>query len=173
MACSMRDRVPLIAPARLTDQHERATFDCGSPPLNDFLRKYALQNQKKGTSVTYVAARGRFVVGYYTLAYGSVAYAEATERVKKGIGRYPIPVMLLARLAVDQSEKGLGLGRALLKDALTRTLQAVDIAGLRAILVHAKDEEAKAYYQRFDFEPSPTDPYHLMLTIEQIKANLR
>ena len=168
----MRNSEALLAPARITAHHERAPFDCGSPPLNDFLKQYALQNQKKGASVTYVAARGRRVVGYYTLAYGSVAYADATERVKKGIGRYPIPVMLLARLAVDQSEKGAGLGKGLLKDALTRTLQAVNIAGLRAILVHAKDDEAKAFYERFEFEPSPTDPYHLMLTIEQLKTSL-
>ena len=168
----MRNSEALLAPVRLTSEHERAPFDCGSPPLNDFLRQYALQNQKKGASVTYVAARGRRVVGYYTLAYGSVANAEATERVRKGIGKYPIPVMLLARLAVDQSEKGAGLGKGLLKDALTRTLQAVNIAGLRAILVHAKDDEAKAFYERFEFEPSPTDPYHLMLTIEHLKTSL-
>lgn len=168
----MRESDLLLPPVRLAKHHERAGFDCGVEALNNFLKHYAMQNQKKGASVTYVAARGRRVVGYYTLAYGSIALDEATERVRKGLGKYPIPVMLLARLAVDQSERGTGMGKALLKDALIRTTQAVEIAGLRAILVHAKDDDAKAFYERFDFEPSPTHPYHLMLSVDALKANL-
>jgi GNAT superfamily N-acetyltransferase len=162
----------LVAPARLNKDHDRGPFDCGADPLNEYLKRYALQNQKRGASVTYVAARGNRVVGYYTLAYGSIAFEDATESVRKGLGKYPIPVMLLARLAVDQTERGSGMGKALLKDALVRTVRAVDIAGLRAILVHAKDDAAKAFYERFDFEASPTHPYHLMLTVEVLKSNL-
>lgn len=167
----MSNEAKLNSPVRLENSHNRTLFDCGVVPLNDFLKKYALQNQKKGASVTYVATRGKWVVGYYTLAYGSIAYDEASESVKKGLGKYPIPVMLLARLAVDVSEKGTGMGKALLKDALLRTIQAVDIAGLRAVLVHAKDDAAKAFYKRFDFESSPTKPYHLMLTIDALKTH--
>lgn len=167
----MSNEGKLNSPVRLESSHNRAAFDCGVVPLNDFLNKYALQNQKKGASVTYVATRGKRIVGYYTLAYGSVAFDEATESVKKGLGKYPISVMLLARLAVDVSEKGTGMGKALLKDALLRTLQALDIAGLRAVLVHAKDDAARAFYERFDFEPSPSNPYHLMLTIDALKAH--
>jgi predicted N-acetyltransferase YhbS len=162
----------LQAPVRLESKHERSAFDCEVAALNDFLKKYALQNQKKGAAVTYVATRGKQVVGYYTLAYGSIAFEEATENIKKGLGKYPIPVMLLARLAVDVSEKGTGLGKALLKDALSRTLKALDIAGLRAVLVHAKDDAAKAFYERYGFQSSTTNPYHLMLKLDDLKAVL-
>jgi predicted N-acetyltransferase YhbS len=168
----MSNEDKLNSPARLESSHSRASFDCGVASLNEFLKKYALQNQKKNASVTYVATRGKRIVGYYTLAYGSIAYDEASESVKKGLGKYPIPVMLLARLAVDQSERGTGMGKALLKDALLRTLQALDIAGLRAVLVHAKDDDAKAFYERFGFESSPVSPYHLMLTIADLTASL-
>ena len=168
----MSNPEPLNAPIRLESKHERGAFDCGVAPLDDFLKKYALQNQKKGASVTYVATRGKRVVGYYTLAYGSIAYDEASESVKKGLGKHPIPVMLLARLAVDVSEKGRGLGKSLLKDALSRTLKALDIAGLRAVLVHAKDDAAKAFYERFGFQSSPISPYHLMLRVDDLKAVL-
>ncbi len=168
----MSNEDKLNSPERLESSHSRTAFDCRVVPLNDFLKKYALQNQKKGASVTYVATRGKRIVGYYTLAYGSISYEEASENVKKGLGKYPIPVMLLARLAVDVTEKGAAIGKALLKDALFRTLQAQDIAGLRAALVYAKDDAAKAFYERFDFEPSPTNPYHLLLTIEAIKTEI-
>jgi predicted N-acetyltransferase YhbS len=168
----MSNLEPLQAPVRLESKHERGTFDCNIASLNDFLKKYALQNQKKGAAVTYVATRGKRVVGYYTLAYGAIAFEAATEDIKKGLGKYPIPVMLLARLAVDVSEKGTGLGKALLKDALSRTLKALDIAGLRAVLVHAKDDAAKAFYEHYGFQSSATKPYHLMLKLDDLKAVL-
>ena len=116
-----------------------------------------------------MAARGKRVVGYYALAYGSVEPQVAPARVRKGLARHPIPVMVLARLAVDRSEQGRGLGEGLLKDALLRTLQAADIAGLRAVVVHAKDETARAFYERFDFVRSPIDEYHLMLLMKDLR----
>src|SRR5438552_18851975 len=109
---------------RLERSHDRSQFDCGIEPLNVYLKQYALQNQKKGIVRNYVTCRGTRVVGYYSLAYGSVAQVDAPPALSKGIGRYPIPVMILARLAVDLQERGKGLGDALLKDAILRTLQA-------------------------------------------------
>lgn len=149
-----------------------AAFDCGNPALNQFLHKYALVNQKANSAQTYVIClRGaQTVVGYYSLAVGSIEPSAATGRVVKGLARHPIPVMLLARLAVDHQYKGAGLGKALLKDALLRTAQAADYAGIRAVLVHAKDDAARNWYLNFDFEPSPSDPYHLLLLVKDIKA---
>lgn len=147
-------------------------FDCGHPALNQFLQRYALQSQKAGGSQTYVSnAQGR-VAGFYSLAVGSVSSADAPDRVSKGLARHPVPVMILVRLAVDVAYQRKGLGRALLKDALLRTLQAADIAGIRAILEHAKDAEARAWYASWDFEPSVTDPYHLFLLLKDLKAVL-
>ncbi|MGE0652169.1 MAG: GNAT family N-acetyltransferase, partial [Alphaproteobacteria bacterium] len=150
---------PRPAVAKLDASHAVDGFDCGKEPLDRFLKRFALVNQKAGTAQTYVAcSQGGRVLGYYSLAVGAVEHASAPERVGKGLARHPIPVMLLARLAVESSEQGRGLGQALLKDALLRTAQAADIAGIRALIVHAKDDEARAWYERFDFEPSPTDP---------------
>ncbi|MCI0523757.1 MAG: GNAT family N-acetyltransferase [Acidobacteria bacterium] len=163
---------PLNPPVLLTRSHDRNSFDCGVPELNEYLKRYAYQNQKKNAARTYVATRGDRVVGYYTLAYGSVGCDEAPPSVKAGLARYPIPVILLARLAVDLTEKGQGLGAGLLKDALLRTLQAAEIAGLRAMLVHAKDNAAKSFYEKFGFEPSPIDAYHLFLKISEIQAGV-
>lgn len=154
---------------KLRADHELTGSDCGKDELNRFLRRFAFANQQANSAQTYVACRGQAVVGYYSLTVGTVAHAEATERVKKAMPRYPIPVMILARLAVDKDEHGRGLGRGLLKDALLRTAQAADIAGIRALLVHAKDDEVKAFYEQFDFEPSPTDPYHLLLLIKDVQ----
>ena len=109
------------------------------------------------------------MVGYYALTAGSVEREESPERVKKGLARHPIPVILLARLAVDRREQGKGLGAALLKDALIRAAGAADEIGARAVLVHAKDDEARAFYEHFDFEPSPIDPLHLFLLMKDLK----
>ncbi len=163
---------PLNAPEPLTREHDCLTFDCGSEPLNEYLRRFAWINQQAGAARTYVASRGRRVVGDYTLSFGSVEHERAAERVRKGLARHPIPVMLLARLAVDRTEQGSGIGRGLLKDALGRTLQAADIAGLRAIIVHAKDANARTFYERFGFERSPLDEFHLMLLLKDLKASL-
>lgn len=153
---------------KLRADHELTTFDCGKEELNRFLQRFALANQQANSTQTYVACRDKVVVGYYSLAVGAVAHAAATERVRKAMPRYPISVMILARLAVDARQAGQGLGKALLKDALLRTAQAADIAGIRALLVHAKDNDAKAFYEHFDFEPSPTDPYHLFLLMKDL-----
>ena len=131
--------LPLKNPEPLARDHDCRAFDCGSTPLNEYLRRFAWTNQQAAAARTYVATRGRTVVGYYTLAYGRVEHEGTTERIRKGLARHPIPVMVLARLAVDRSEQGRGLGQGLLKDALLRTLQAAEIAGLRAMIVHAKD----------------------------------
>lgn len=144
-------------------------FDCGNEALNRYLARHALNNQAAGSAQTYVALTDDRIVGYYSLAVGAVAHQEAPTRVGKGLARHPVPVMLLARLAVDQRERGKGLGAALLHDALARTLQAADIAGIRAVLVHAKDEQARRFYEHFDFDPSPTDPYHLYLLIKDLR----
>jgi GNAT superfamily N-acetyltransferase len=118
-----------------------------------------------------VAARGRHVAGYYTLAAGSVRPEESTPRVAKGLGNYPVPIILLARLAVDRTEQGKGLGAALLRDAILRAARAADIVGCRALLVHAKDKQAQAFYQRFGFEPSPVNELHLYLLMKDILAS--
>lgn len=165
----MNDVLPLNKPALIRQQHDTGSFDCGVEALNTYLRKYALQNCYSGAARTYVATRGVEVVGYYTLAYGSVAHAEAPSRIAKGLAQHPVPVMVLARLAVSLKERGTGLGKGLLKDALLRTIQAADIAGLRAILVHAKDDAAKSFYQKFDFLPSPINEYTLFLLLKDVK----
>jgi predicted N-acetyltransferase YhbS len=116
---------------------------------------------------------GTEVAGYYTLVVGSVEYEGAPERLRKGLARHPVPVMLLARLAIATSWQGKGLGAGLLKDAMLRTLQAADIAGIRAFVVHAKDDAAKTFYERFDFTPSPSDPDHLFRLLKDIRAQIR
>lgn len=156
----------------LLKEHNRSQFDCGVPALNDFLKQFAFQNQKKDGSRTYVATRENRVIGYYTLAYSSVGVDDAPPMVRAGLGRYPIPVLLMARLAVDLSEKGTGLGKGLLRDAILKVPQAAEIAGLRAMLVHAKDDSAKAFYEKFGFIPSPTNPFHLLLRTDDIRASL-
>ncbi len=153
----------------LESGHDRTQFDCGALPLNVYLKQYALQNQKKGIVRNYVTCRGTRVAGYYSLAYGSVAQADAPPALTKGIGKYPIPVMILARLAVDVREKGQGLGKALLKDAILRTLQAAEIAGLKAIFVQAKDQDAQQFYAKHGFIPSPGDPLHLFFPLDPLR----
>jgi predicted N-acetyltransferase YhbS len=144
-------------------------FDCGSEGLNRFLIRFALTNQQAGAAQTYVALAKSLVVGYYSLAVGEVAYNGAPVRLSKGLARHPISIMLLARLAVSSSWQGRGLGAGLLKDAMRRTLQAADIAGVRAFAVHAKDVRARDFYGHFGFIPSPTDPFHLYLLIKDIR----
>ncbi len=148
------------------------SFDCGRDALNRFLTRYALVNQLAGASQTYVAESEGDVAGYYTLVVGEVRYEDAPERLKKGLAKHPVPIMLLARLAIDVKWQGKGLGSGLLKDAMLRTLQAAEIAGIRALAVHAKDDEARAFYERFDFAASPSDPYHLFRLLKDIRAYL-
>jgi GNAT superfamily N-acetyltransferase len=154
---------------KLRREHVLEAFDCGQPELNGWVVKYALQNQGAGAAQTYVGLVDGAVVGYYSLAVGQVEYAEAPERLKKGLARHPVPVMLLARLAVDKNWQGKGVGRALLRDAVLRTLQAAEIAGIRALAVHAKDDRARAYYEQFDFVSSPSDPLHLFVLLKDLR----
>lgn len=163
---------PLVAPVLLAESHEFAGFDCGKGPLNEFLGKYAWPNQASGGARTYVLARGSRVIGYYSLAPASVSPDGAPGRVLKGQGRYPVPVILMARFAVDRAEQGHGLGKALLRDALRRALGGAEVIGGRAFLVHAKDEEARAFYERFGMGPSPADPLHLFLLFKDIRQSL-
>jgi GNAT superfamily N-acetyltransferase len=154
---------------KLRRDHPVEGFDCGREELNRFLVRYALQSQQANASQTYLALADDQVVGFYTLVTGSVEYVNAPARVIKGLGRYPIPLMILARLGVSVTWQGKGLGKGLLKDAMLRTLQAADIAGIRALATHAKDDEARAFYERYDFIPSPTDPYHMFLLLKDIR----
>lgn len=154
---------------RLGPEHAVDAFDCGRAELNRFLKRFALQNQRAGTSRTYVGLDGEIVIGFHTLAVGRVTHAEAPERVKKGLAKHEIPIMLFARLAVDLQWQGRGVGSSLLKDAMQRTLQAADIAGIRALVVHAKDPEVRRFYERFDFIPSPTDPLHLFVLLKDLR----
>jgi GNAT superfamily N-acetyltransferase len=153
---------------KLKREHLLDGFDCGKEPLNRFLKRQAWSSQQANSAQTYVLAKGLAVLGYYSLAAGSVTYDDATERVKKGQARHPVPVILLARLAVDQSLQGKGIGPALLKDALLRAASAAATIGARAVLVHAKDDNAQGFYEHFNFEPSASDPYHLLLIMKDL-----
>jgi GNAT superfamily N-acetyltransferase len=154
---------------KLRPDHLIEGFDCGRQELNRYLVRFAWANQQAGAAQTYVGLAGDAVVGYYSLAVGHVTREEAPGRLTKGLARHPVPIMLLARLAIDRRSQGQGIGKALLRDAMQRTLQAADIAGIRAIAVHAKDEEARNFYERFDFNPSPTDPMHLYVLLKDIR----
>ena len=158
---------------RLRRDHEVDAFDCGKEALNRYLKRHAWANQQAEAARTYVVAVGLSVVGYHSLAAGSVSHDEATSRVSKGLARHRVPVVLLARLAVNRAHQGLGLGPALLKDALQRAAAACEIIGARALLVHANDGEARAFYEHFGFEPSPTDPLHLFLVMKDLRARIR
>jgi len=157
----------------ISELHDVSRFDCGGhESLNDWLKRFALSNQKNESARTYVVHRNGSVAGYYSISAGSVRCEEAPARISKGLARHPIPVILLARLAVDKDEKGRGLGKALLKDALLRIAQAADIVGARAVLVHAIDEAAKKFYLHFGFEPSPIHELQLMLLMKDLRKSL-
>ncbi len=161
----------ISAPEKLEPDHDFSSFESGTPVLDDWLRRRALRNQESGASRTYVVCAGRRVVGYYALAAGAVAQAEATGRTRRNMPD-PLPVMVIGRLAIDSSYQGRGLGRALLRDAVLRTLQAADIAGIRAVLVHAISEDAKRFYERCGFQPSPVDPMTCMITMRDAQRVL-
>ena len=163
----------LQAPVPLQRTHRLDCFNCGREQLNEYLTRFAWTNHQSGAARTYAACRDKRVVGFYSLAFGSVEHQAGTDRVRKGLPQHPIPIMLLARLAVDVSEQGHGLGKGLLKDALLRTIQAAEIGGLRAMVVHAKDEQAKAFYRKFGFESSPLDRRHLMLLLKDMRQSVR
>jgi GNAT superfamily N-acetyltransferase len=158
---------------KLTANHVLTAFDCGKLSLNDWLKRFALTNQQSDAARTYIIHRAGQVVGYYSLAAGSVRKDQSPARISRGLANHPISVILLARLAVDQSMQHCGLGKALLADAIARALQAADVIGARAILVYALDDEAVAFYSKFGFEPSPLVPKLLMLLMKDIRATLK
>lgn len=154
---------------KLDRTHAVEPFTCGQPELDRFLVRHALQAQQSNSSQTYLALSSGEVVGFYTIVAGEVHHADAPERILKGMPRHPIPLLVLARLAVSSSAQGRGIGRGLLLDALGRTLQVANIVGIRALAVHAKDERAVAFYRHFGFASSPTDPRHLFMLIKDIR----
>lgn len=157
---------------KLARQHAVEGFDCGREELNRYLVRFAWVNQQANAAQTYLGLAGDEVIGFYTLVVGEVAYDGAPRRLAKGLAKHPIPIMLLARLAVSISWQGKRVGAGLLKDAMLRTVAAADIAGIRALVVHAKDENAAAFYRNFDFIESPTDPFHLSVLIKDVKRLL-
>ena len=157
---------------KLSRQHAVEGFDCGREELNRYLVRFAWVNQQANAAQTYLRLTGDEVIGFYTLGVGEVAYDGAPQRLTKGLAKQPIGIMLLARFAVSLSWQGKRIGAGLLKDAMLRTMAAAEIAGIRALVVHAKDESAAAFYRRFDFSESPTDPRHLFVLIKDVKRAL-
>jgi GNAT superfamily N-acetyltransferase len=161
-------------PCPLQSEHQVNAFDCGDSSLNIYIQKYALQSQRSHGAVTYVALLDNKVVAYYTLLYGSISREQASGRMVKGLGVYSaIPIIILARLAVDHSMQGKGLAKGLLKDALFRSLSASALAGLRAFVIHAKNDAPRAFYQQYDFQPLPENPLHLYRLISDIGRDLK
>jgi GNAT superfamily N-acetyltransferase len=154
---------------KLDRSHAVEPFTCGQAELDRFLIRHALQAQQSNSSQTYVALAGREIIGFYTIVAGEVQHANAPERVVKGMPRHPVPLLVLARLAVHSAMQGRGVGAGLLLDALGRTLQVADVIGVRALAVHAKDDGAAAFYRHFGFVPSPTDARHLFMIIKDIR----
>jgi GNAT superfamily N-acetyltransferase len=156
-------------PRPISETDDVAAFDCGEPSLNDYLRTRALTNHVEGASRCFVTCRDAKVVGFYALASAAVERRAAAGKVRRNMPD-PVPVILLSRLAIDHKEQGKGLGKHLLRDAIVRCVEVADVIGVRAMLVHALHEEARAFYRHFDFEPSPTDPLHLLLLIKDARA---
>ena len=163
----------LAPPVKLEASHDTSDFDCGVEELTIWLQRWALVNQRAGNASVFVALREEQVIGYYALATGGVEQAEAPEGLKKGGVPKQIPCLLLARLAVDAAEQGQGVGRGLLVDALRRAVRVADEVGIRALLLHARDERARGWYLNLaEFEESPTDPLHLFLSLKRARQIL-
>lgn len=164
---------PLSPVELLGAQHRCEEFDCDRHPfLSEWLKRFALANQRSESARTYVVHRNHRVVAYYSLCPGSVRREDAPPRVAKGQSALPIGIILLARLAVDHADQGQGLGAALLKDALLRCAQAADIISARAVLVHAIDPQAKRFYEHFGFQECPANDLHLMLLMKDLRSYL-
>jgi GNAT superfamily N-acetyltransferase len=154
------------APEKLSPSHDLSGFDSGEPLLDDWLRRHAVQNELSGASRTYVVCVGKRVIGYYTLAAGAVAHAQAPGRVRRNMPE-PVPVMILGRLSVDKTFHGQGVGTGLLRDAVLRIVLAAEIVGIRAILVHAISETARRFHEKYGFVASPVDPLTVMITVAE------
>jgi GNAT superfamily N-acetyltransferase len=159
---------PLNAPEPLSERHELEAFECGVPPLTDWLKRRARSHQAGGASRTYVVTAGARVVGYYCLASGAIALVEAPGKLRRNMPD-PIPMTVLGRLAVDEDWQGQGIGVALLQDAVLRTAQAAQIVGMRGILVHAISDAAKAFYESHGFIASPSNPMTLVLSLHGLR----
>ena len=165
-------RIEPIAP-----EHDTQSFDCGSDEQTMWLRRHALHAHQADSAKVYVTclAGARSVVGYYALAAGSIGHAEAPPRLTRGVGRYPVPVVILTRLGVDLEEQGRGLGSALVRDAFFQVAAIAERAGVRALLIHAENPAAAAFYRGIDpaFEASPTDPLHVALLTKDLRRAIR
>lgn len=155
-------------PRPIGPEDDTSGFSSGDSALDGWLKRYALVNHTAGAARIYVTIRDGKVVGYYALAAASIMRDDATGRAAKAMPQ-PVPAILLGRLAVDQKEQGHGLGKHLLRDAISRTLVAAETIGVRVLLVHAASEETRTFYLHYDFEPSPTDPMHLMLMLKDAR----
>jgi GNAT superfamily N-acetyltransferase len=163
----------LVGPEPLNATHEVSSFDCGVEPLNDFLQRHAKQNERNRSARTFVVANDTGAVrGFYSLCAASVGYELTPERVRKGLARHDVPLVLLARLAVDKRCQGMGLGSRLLLDAFGRFLQAQETIGARALLAHAKDDSTRGFYLRWGFVATEGLPFHLYLLTKDIEASL-
>ena len=160
------------APLALDANHPLEGFDCGKPALNDWLVRHARQAQASGSAKSYVVIDGEHVAGYFSLAVGQIDALEAPERVRKGMGSYPAPVVVLGRLAVSLRFQGMGIGVGMLQDAIQRTVAIAEQAGLRAMLTHPIDEEASRFCRRFGFEVSPVREQQLLLLLRDARRLL-
>ncbi len=159
----------LSLPQPLDANHLLDGFDCGQPALNDWLLRHARQSQASGSAKTFVVGEGQRVAGYFSLTVGQIDTREAPERVRRGMGQYPIPVVILARLAVDTQYQGRGMGVGMLQDAIRRTLAIAEQAGIRALLTHPIDASAEAFYRRFGFELTPVRERQLILLLKDAR----
>jgi GNAT superfamily N-acetyltransferase len=160
----------ITGPHPLAAGHQLQSFDCGNQALNEWLVHHAYQAQASGSARTFVVTEGeQEVVGYFSLTVGQIDIMSAPDRVRKGMARYPIPVVILARLAVSRHVQGQGIGRGLLQDAILRTLMIAEQAGIRALLTHPVDEKASRFYQRFGFIVSPLREQQLLLLLKDAR----
>jgi GNAT superfamily N-acetyltransferase len=159
-------------PEPLRGKHDLGGFCSGEDSLDNWLHRYSRHAEAAGSARVFVTTDGKRVIGYYALAVGQAEPSDATERVLKGQpAKRPVPVVILARLAVDQAHQGKGIGRSLLQDALLRCVGAAESVGIRALVVHA-NEDASGFYDRFGFESSPTDPLHRILLLKDLRRFL-
>jgi len=166
-------KVPLVPPVPLEKHHITAEFESGAEELDSWLRDYAWVNHRSGNARVFVAARGDQVVGYYALATTGVEKIAAPEELKRGGVPSQIPCLLLARLAVDRFEVNRGMGKGLLVDAIRRAMRVSDDVGVRALLIHARNNEARHFYEHLgEFVQSPTDPLHLFLHMKHARKLL-
>lgn len=164
--------MPLSSPQALDARHVLEQFECGKTSLNDWLLCHARQAQASGSAKTYVITEDQRLVGYYSLTVGQIDTFEASDRVRKGMGAYPIPVVILARQAVATQDQGRGIGVGMLQDAIRRTLTVAEQAGVRALLTHPIDEDAARFCQRFGFDASPVREQQLLLLLKDARRLL-